>query len=466
VSFDVRRAAVAGFPLGRDVQIRTFLIADVRGYTLFTQERGDEAAAKLAARFADIAREVIEARGLTLLELRGDEALCVFSSARRGIRAAVDLQQRFVEETLEQPDGLDAGEAVPVQGGYRGGALNLAARLCGQARAGEILASREVTHLARRIDSVRYQDRGTLSLKGLDEPVALSRILPEGADPVEELRPFTAPPPAPRVTSRRWAAAIGVAVVLALVAISIPLLVSGGGDEINIGADSVARMDPADGSVEFAEELGQRPGASAVGFGSLWVAQPDRGAVARLDLDDGSTSDTIQVGNAPAGVAVGAGSVWVTNAVDGTVDRITEDGEVTQTITVGSAPSGIAVGDGVLWVADSNGAALLRVDPVSEDVEGVPLAGLPSGVAFTPDGVWLSIAPDSVARIDPDDPDVVLTQRVGNGPAAVVAAFGSIWVANHLDGTVTRLEPSTGDILASVEVGLAPNALVPAAGSL
>jgi class 3 adenylate cyclase len=30
------------------VQIRTFLIADVRGYTLFTQERGDEAAAKLA----------------------------------------------------------------------------------------------------------------------------------------------------------------------------------------------------------------------------------------------------------------------------------------------------------------------------------------------------------------------------------------------------------------------------------
>ncbi|HEX6581328.1 MAG TPA: hypothetical protein VF195_10710, partial [Actinomycetota bacterium] len=58
----------------QDVQIRTFLIADVRGYTLVTQERGDEAAAKLAAKFADIAREVIEERGGTLLELRGDEA--------------------------------------------------------------------------------------------------------------------------------------------------------------------------------------------------------------------------------------------------------------------------------------------------------------------------------------------------------------------------------------------------------
>ena len=29
--------------------------------------------------------------------------------------------------------GLDAGEAVPVEGGYRGGTLNLAARLCGLA---------------------------------------------------------------------------------------------------------------------------------------------------------------------------------------------------------------------------------------------------------------------------------------------------------------------------------------------
>ena len=92
-----------------DAQIRTFLIADVRGYTLFTQERGDEAAAKLAAKFADIARDGVEARGGTLLELRGDEALCVFASTREAIRAAVDLQQRFVEETLEQPRSTISG---------------------------------------------------------------------------------------------------------------------------------------------------------------------------------------------------------------------------------------------------------------------------------------------------------------------------------------------------------------------
>lgn len=81
-----------------DAPIRTFLIADVRGYTMFTQERGDEAAAKLAAKFADIVRDVVETRGGTLLELRGDEALCVFGSAREAIRTAVELQERFVEK--------------------------------------------------------------------------------------------------------------------------------------------------------------------------------------------------------------------------------------------------------------------------------------------------------------------------------------------------------------------------------
>jgi peptide/nickel transport system substrate-binding protein len=459
-----------------DAQIRTFLIADVRGYTLFTQERGDEAAAKLAAKFADITREAVGARGGTLLELRGDEALCVFSSAREAIRTAVDLQQRFVEETLEQPElpltvgiGLDAGEAVEVQGGYRGGALNLAARLCGQAQAGEILASREVTHLARRLDGVRYEDRGSLTFKGIADPVVVVRVVPEGANPVERLRPFVAPPTPPSRTSRRWAIVGAILLILALVAISIPLLWSGDEvSEIDIGANSVGRLNTEDGSLELATELGERPGASTVGFGSLWVAQPDRGVVARLDLQDGSVIDpSIRVGNSPAGVAVGEGSVWVTNAADGTVSRINvETNEQSQTLQVGAVPSGIAVGNEALWIADTVGAALLRVDPISGESETVPLDGQPSGVALTRDAVWVSVAPAGVARVDASDPSVTLTKTVGSGPAAIVAAFGSIWVANHLDGTVTRLDPSTGNVQATIPVGEGPGAMAAAGGSL
>jgi YVTN family beta-propeller protein len=458
------------------VHIRTFLIADVRGYTLFTQERGDEAAGKLAVKFADIAREGVEARGGTLLELRGDEALCVFASAREAIRAAVELQERFVEATLGRPElpltvgiGLDAGEAVPVQGGYRGGALNLAARLCGQARAGEILASREVTHLARRVDGVRYEDRGSLSLKGLDDPVVVVRVVSEGEDAVERLRPFAPPPPpAPPKTSRRWVIVVGIAAVLALVAISIPLLGSGDGEAVNVGTNSIARMSAEDGSLEVAKPLGERPGASAIGFGSLWVIQPDPGRVARLDLEDGSIIDTIPVGTSPADIAVGEGSVWVSNAGDGTVSRIDPDSnEVSDTLEhVGARPWGIAVGDGSLWVGDALGAELLRVDPLSDENQPVRLAGQPSGVTFTPDGVWVTYDPAGVARIDPEDLSVILRQDVGNGPTAVLSAFGSIWVANHLDNNVSRLEPSTGRVQETVEVGEGPGALVAAGGSV
>lgn len=78
--------------------------------------------------------------------------------------------------------GLDAGEAVPVDGGYRGGALNLAARLCSLAESGEVLASREVAHLARKVEGVKYGERGAIRLKGLTEPVPVVTVRPEFED--------------------------------------------------------------------------------------------------------------------------------------------------------------------------------------------------------------------------------------------------------------------------------------------
>ncbi len=163
--------------------INTFLIADIRGYTSFTQEHGDAAAAVLAGTFAGLCRDVVEAHGGSLLELRGDEALCLFRSARAAIAAAVELQDDFVKRAVADPDtplfvgiGLDVGEAMPVEGGYRGGALNLAARLCSQAGPGEILSSGTVVHLAGSQSGITYTDRGVVRLKGLREPVQVVRV--------------------------------------------------------------------------------------------------------------------------------------------------------------------------------------------------------------------------------------------------------------------------------------------------
>ena len=130
-----------------------------------------------------------------MIELRGDEALAVFRSPRQAIRAAVELQTGLLQATKAAPDhplpvgiGLDAGEAVPVESGFRGGALNLAARLCSEAGPGEILGSQGLVHLARAVEGVQYLDRGELHLKGLSDPVRVLAIASEGSDVTEQIR--------------------------------------------------------------------------------------------------------------------------------------------------------------------------------------------------------------------------------------------------------------------------------------
>jgi class 3 adenylate cyclase len=125
-----------------------------------------------------------------VIELRGDEALAVFSSPRDAFRAAVELQLTFADEVALDPllplrvgIGLDAGEAVAVDGGYRGGALNLAARLCSRARAGEVWVSQGVAHVARAVPELRLHEHGEVEMKGLAEPVRVFRAPPAGLAP-------------------------------------------------------------------------------------------------------------------------------------------------------------------------------------------------------------------------------------------------------------------------------------------
>jgi hypothetical protein len=135
------------------------------------------------ARFTSVTRETVRTRGGTIAEVRGDEALAVFASARQALRAAVELQVRFEEESRADPAiplnvgiGVDSGEAVRVDGGFRGAALNVAARLCGLARSGEVIATDSVTHLAGRLEGISYIDRGRVHLKGIAKPIHILEL--------------------------------------------------------------------------------------------------------------------------------------------------------------------------------------------------------------------------------------------------------------------------------------------------
>jgi class 3 adenylate cyclase len=171
--------------------VLTFLIADVRGYSRFTEEYGDEAAARLAERFVEVMRDGIDAHGGSFNAVRGDEGLAVFASARQAIRAAVDLQERFAAATEADDElplhvgvGIDSGEAVRLDdGGFRGAALNIAARLCARAHGGEVIATDATTRLAGKVPGVHYGEHNRWRLKNIPEPIHVVRLYSELSAP-------------------------------------------------------------------------------------------------------------------------------------------------------------------------------------------------------------------------------------------------------------------------------------------
>ncbi|MEO8476527.1 MAG: ABC transporter substrate-binding protein [Actinomycetota bacterium] len=456
------------------------LFTDIVNSSAMASSVGDARWKELIARHHGIVRRELKRFGGRELDTAGDGFFASFGEPAAAIRCACAASESVRELGIEIRAGVHFGECEQVGEKLGGIAVVVGARVMSLGGPGDVLVTATTSPLVAGA-GFGFQDRGAHSLKGVEgewHVLAVSEVDGEPrskpTEPDEAERRLAQVQPSPPLsrrwlTSRPWAVGAGIALVLALVAASIPLLRSGD-DVIHLGANSIGHINADGASLDFATALGQRPGASAIGFGSLWVAEPDRGVVARVDLAGGSVIDPgIRVGTSPAGVAIGDGSVWVTNAGDGTVSRIDPGtNEVSQTLSdVGSQPSGIAFGDGALWVADSVGAELLRVDPATDKSRSRRLAGQPAGVAFTPQGVWVSVAPAGIARVDPADLSVTLAyQAVGNGPTAVLSAFDSIWVANHLDGTVSRLQPSSGQVEATIPTSEGPNALGFAAGSL
>jgi ABC-type transport system substrate-binding protein/class 3 adenylate cyclase/streptogramin lyase len=449
-----------------DADVHAFLIGDVRGWTSFTQEHGDEVAAQLAARFAEVVREVVQDHRGRVVELRGDEVLAVFGSPRSAIRAAVGLQQRFVDESTADPSlpltvgiGLDAGEAVAVEGGYRGGALNVAGRLQARAKAGQILASREIVHLARHIDGINSIEHGSLELKGLDQPVHVIEIRSEHKDAAAAMAPFvrtTAPTP---VAHKRWkvvAPLVALAVVAALIAVPLARNASGSAE---IPPNSIGVLDPASGQVRSTLELEGRPGSIAASAQDVWLTNPDADTVTRIDPVEQAIVDTIPVGKGPTAIAVGEGSVWVVESGGPSVARISPDtGEVVETIDVGNGPTDVAVGEGAVWVSNRFDGTISRIDPDSGKVAEIPVGLDPRGIAVGFGSVWTALSgSNQVARIDPEANAVSRLINVGNAPGSLTVSADDVWVANTLDDTVHRVSPDTESVVDTIAVGDDPS---------
>jgi class 3 adenylate cyclase len=160
---------------------RTILFTDVEGSTALTQRLGDARARDLLRQHERIVREALKAHGGSELKTTGDGFMASFSSATKALESAIAMQQWFAahNESAEEPIlvrvGLNAGEPIAEDEDLYGTAVNLAARIAGKAKGGEILTSDTVRGLVAGKQFL-FADRGEVALKGFDEPVRLYEV--------------------------------------------------------------------------------------------------------------------------------------------------------------------------------------------------------------------------------------------------------------------------------------------------
>jgi YVTN family beta-propeller protein len=184
---------------------------------------------------------------------------------------------------------------------------------------------------------------------------------------------------------------------------------------------------------------------------------------------------TVPVGVRPGPVAYGEGAVWVGNLEDPTLSRIDPaTRKVVRNIPLPAAPDAVAVGAGAVWVVNARLGTLYRVDPEFNRVTDAVRLG-DRAITFTGAGadvglgsVWAVFGDSTLARADPASPRAAGLGSAGTGPAAVVVAFESIWVANSGDSTVQRFSPLTFEEgpIRVLSVGSMPTGLAAGEGAI
>jgi adenylate cyclase len=148
---------------------------DLTGYTALTEERGDEAAAGLAAALASVVNEGAQAHGGQPVKWLGDGVMFHFENPGGAVLGGLEVVER-TERTISVPArvGINAGSVVVQEGDYFGRTVNIAARITDYAGPHEVLVSDEAMQGAG-VGGVAFELVGDVRLKGVSRPVTLHR---------------------------------------------------------------------------------------------------------------------------------------------------------------------------------------------------------------------------------------------------------------------------------------------------
>ena len=171
---------------------------DLRGFTSFSESADPEEVMGVLAEYHAAMGELITKYTGTLERFAGDGIMIFFNDpvpipnpAAQAVSMALEMQQRFTGLTVAWARrGYDLSMGIGIAQGFAtigaigfegrrdygaiGNVTNLAARLCGEAKGGQILVSQRVEGALGEV--AKSQPVGDLSLKGLSKPIKAFEI--------------------------------------------------------------------------------------------------------------------------------------------------------------------------------------------------------------------------------------------------------------------------------------------------
>jgi pilus assembly protein CpaF len=167
---------IGSLSVGQTEGTVTIMFTDMEGSTNLLSTRGFTESHEIMKAYESIIDEKVAEHAGRRIKGLGDGLMVSFGSSRHGVECALEIQKAIAEYSKQNPErkiririGLNTGEVVEEAGDIFGAAVNVAARVAGKAKGGEILVSDVVRALVGPVAEIKFDYRGAYKLKGFPD---------------------------------------------------------------------------------------------------------------------------------------------------------------------------------------------------------------------------------------------------------------------------------------------------------
>ena len=165
---------------GRGDVEKAIVFTDLVEFSEWTLEAGDDAAIRLLRAVSEAIEPPVEARGGEVVKRLGDGMMAVFDDVATALDAVVEARDNLKSVRADGYDpqiraGIHVGKPRRIGGDYLGVDVNVAARVCEEAGAGEILVSDRACE-ALDDEAVKKRRKRRFKVKGVPKDLTAHAV--------------------------------------------------------------------------------------------------------------------------------------------------------------------------------------------------------------------------------------------------------------------------------------------------